>query len=152
VASARLIRKNGELRLQVQQTLLTCNNIDLSPYRKTKIAAKKGWQRERSLNFDSYVTDSAEEGQENLVADGWTEMPSYSAVIGSPRWPIVEPTPEAIQQHIARLHKLDLAHSERVRRRTEEIVKDPETAAKLKAWYPSWFVTLLVSSPFTTLV
>jgi hypothetical protein len=106
--------------------------------RKTKIAAKKGWQRERMLNFNSYVTDAAEEGQENLVADGWTEMPGYSAVLGSPRHPIVEPTEDKIAEHIARLQKLDLPHTEAVRARTEAIVKDPETAAKLKAWYPTW--------------
>ncbi|AEO63111.1 uncharacterized protein THITE_2040621 [Thermothielavioides terrestris NRRL 8126] len=105
---------------------------------KTKIATKKGWQRERMLNFDSYVTDAAEEGQENLVADGWTEMPAYSAVLGSPRHPIVEPTPEKIAEHVGRLYKLDVAHSEAMRARVENIVKDAETAAKLKAWYPTW--------------
>ncbi|KAL1838747.1 hypothetical protein VTJ49DRAFT_2245 [Mycothermus thermophilus] len=105
---------------------------------KTKIAYKKGWQRERCLNYDSYLTDAAEEGQKNLVADGWTEMPAYSGVLGSPRYPIVEPTPEKIAEHVGRLYKLDMARSERVRARTEEIVKDPETANKLKAWYPCW--------------
>ncbi|KAK4234524.1 hypothetical protein C8A03DRAFT_18594 [Achaetomium macrosporum] len=105
---------------------------------KTKIANKKGWQRERMLNFDSYMTDAAQEGQENMVADAWTEMPAFSAVIGSPRYPIVEPTPEKIAEHVQRLYKLDIPHSEAVRARVDSIVKDPETAAKLKAWYPSW--------------
>ncbi|KAK4246090.1 pyridine nucleotide-disulfide oxidoreductase [Corynascus novoguineensis] len=105
---------------------------------KTKIARKKGWQRERMLNLDSYLTDGAEEGQENMVADGWTEMPAFSAVIGSPRHGIVEPTPEKIAEHLGRLYKLDFPHAEEVRARTDSIVKDPETAAKLKAWYPTW--------------
>ncbi|KAL2146643.1 hypothetical protein VTI28DRAFT_3142 [Corynascus sepedonium] len=105
---------------------------------KTKIARKKGWQRERMLNLDSYLTDGAEEGQENMVADGWTEMPAFSAVIGSPRHGIVEPTPEKITEHLGRLYKLDFPHAEEVRARTDSIVKDPETAAKLKAWYPTW--------------
>ncbi|AEO56645.1 pyridine nucleotide-disulfide oxidoreductase-like protein [Thermothelomyces thermophilus ATCC 42464] len=105
---------------------------------KTKIARKKGWQRERMLNLDSYLTDAAEEGQENMVADGWTEMPAFSAVIGSPRHGIVEPTPEKIAEHLGRLYKLDLPHAEQVRARTDSIVKDPKTAAKLKAWYPTW--------------
>ncbi|KAK4119165.1 pyridine nucleotide-disulfide oxidoreductase-like protein [Parathielavia appendiculata] len=105
---------------------------------KSKIANKKGWQRERMLNLDSYLTDAVEEGQEDLVADGWTEMPAFSAVLGSPRYGIVEPTPEKIAQHVARLHKLDVPHSEQVRARTESIVKDRETAEKLKAWYPTW--------------
>ncbi|KAK4041291.1 pyridine nucleotide-disulfide oxidoreductase [Parachaetomium inaequale] len=105
---------------------------------KTKIARKKGWQRERMLNLDSYLTDGAQEGQENMVADAWTEMPAFSAVIGSPKYPIVEPTPEKIMEHVGRLYKLDLPRTEAVRARTESIVKDPETAAKLKAWYPTW--------------
>ncbi|KAL2162933.1 hypothetical protein VTH06DRAFT_6769 [Thermothelomyces fergusii] len=105
---------------------------------KTKIARKKGWQRERMLNLDSYLTDAVEEGQENMVADGWTEMPAYSALLGSPRHDMVEPTPEKIAEHIGRLYKLDLPHTEEARARTDSIVKDPETAAKLKAWYPTW--------------
>ncbi|KAK3984742.1 Pentalenolactone D synthase [Cladorrhinum sp. PSN332] len=105
---------------------------------KSKIAARKGWQRERMLNLDSYMTDGAKEGQENLVGDRWTEMPAYSAIIGSPSHPIVEPTPEKIGEHLMRLQKLDAPRSERVRRRVDEVVRDPETAAKLKAWYPTW--------------
>jgi hypothetical protein len=106
--------------------------------RKTKIARKKGWQRERMLNLDSFLTDAAEEGQENMVADEWTGIPAFSAAVGSPRHGIVEPTPEKITQHVGRLYKLDLAHQEAVRARTEKIVEDAETAAKLKPWYPSW--------------
>ncbi|KAK4139804.1 pyridine nucleotide-disulfide oxidoreductase [Dichotomopilus funicola] len=103
---------------------------------KTKIATKQGWQRDRMLNLDSFLTDAPEE--ENLVADGWTEMPAFSAVIGSPRYGIIEPTPEKIAQHVGRIYKLDLPHTESVRARTERIVQNPETAAKLKAWYPTW--------------
>jgi hypothetical protein len=84
------------------------------------------------------LTDSVKEGQENMVADAWTDIRSFSAVIGSSAHPIVEPTPEKITEHIGRLYKLDAPHSENVRARTESIVNDPETAAKLKAWYPSW--------------
>ncbi|KAL2135340.1 hypothetical protein VTI74DRAFT_8993 [Chaetomium olivicolor] len=105
---------------------------------KTKIASKKGWQRERMLNFDSYLTDAVKEGQEDMVADAWTELRSFSAVLGSPSYPIVEPIPEKIAQHVARLLKLDIPNSEGARARVDSIVKDPETAAKLKAWYPTW--------------
>lgn len=73
-----------------------------------------------------------------MVADAWTEMRSFSAVLGSSGHPIVEPTPEKIAEHIGRLYKLDAPISEKVRARVESIVKDPETAAKLKAWYPVW--------------
>ena len=88
--------------------------------------------------MDSYPTDAGKEGQENMVADGWTEMPAYSAIVGSPRYGIVPPIPEKIAEHVARLYKLDMPHSEAMRARVDSIVKDPETAAKLKAWYPTW--------------
>ncbi|KAL2022401.1 hypothetical protein VTK56DRAFT_5468 [Thermocarpiscus australiensis] len=105
---------------------------------KTKIAYKKGWQRERMLNLNSYCTNSAKEGQVNMVADGWTEMPGWAAVVGCPRYGLVEPTPEKIAEHVGRMYRLDMPHTEAVRARTESIVKNPETAAKLKAWYPTW--------------
>ncbi|GAB1314752.1 Pyridine nucleotide-disulfide oxidoreductase-like protein [Madurella fahalii] len=105
---------------------------------KTKIAYKEGWQRERQLNFDSYMTNSPKEGQENMVADGWTEMPGFSAVIGSPDRGPIEPNPEKIAAHVGKMYQLDMPTAEALRARTESIVKDPETAAKLKAWYPSW--------------
>lgn len=97
------------------------------------------------MNLDTWTTGAAEEGLENMVADGWTEMPAYCAVLGSSKHPMVEPTPEKIGEHVAKFYKLDLPHSEEVRARTDRIVKDPETAAKLKAWYPTWYV--LASSP-----
>lgn len=90
------------------------------------------------LNFDSYLTDAVKEGQEDMVADGWTELRSFSAVLGSPSYPIVEPVPEKIAQHVGRLLKMDIPNTERVRARVDSIVQNPKTAAKLKAWYPTW--------------
>jgi hypothetical protein len=107
--------------------------------RKSKIAYKKGWQLERMLNFDSYMTNGAKEGQENMVADGWTEMPAFSAVIGSPAAATLVPTPEEIGKHVGRLYLLDLPSREAVRARADSIVQNPETAAKLKPWYPTWY-------------
>lgn len=108
--------------------------------RKTKIAYKPGWQRERMLNLDSYMTNSVKEGQVNMVADGWTELPAYSAVLGTPGAGILEPIPEKIAAHVASMHKLDMPHTDAVRERTASIVKDPETAKALMAWYPTWSV------------
>lgn len=105
---------------------------------KDKISAKKGWQRERMLNFNSYVENAARPGQENLTGDGWTEMPAYSAIVGGPSWGIVAPTMESIGEHVGKLHMLDVPRSEAARARVDRIVEDPETAARLKAWYPVW--------------
>ena len=106
--------------------------------RKTKIAYKKGWQLERMANLNSYLTNSPIEDQPNMVKDGWTEMPAYCALVGSPAWGIIPPTPEKIQAHVGQLLKMDIPHTEAGRARVDAVVKDPDTAAKLKAWYPTW--------------
>ncbi|KAJ7110157.1 pyridine nucleotide-disulfide oxidoreductase-like protein [Mycena epipterygia] len=99
-----------------------------------KIACKKGWQRERMENFNSWVSNAPE--GENLVGDGFANMPSYSALIGGPKYGII--VPEKVAEHVANMHALDAPRSNRVRARVDEIVKDKETAEKLKAWYPGW--------------
>ena len=105
---------------------------------RSQVAGKRGWQFERQLNFNSYQTNSAKPGQKNLVNDGWTHIPAFSAIIGSPNHGIVDPSPEKLAEKDTRFHILDLPHMEGIRANIDEIVKDPDTAAKLKPWYPSW--------------
>lgn len=105
---------------------------------KTQIAAKKGWQEERTINFTSYVCRNDGPDALNLVDDEWTKIDAYHAQLGSTRKPPVAPTPEAIGAHIAEFVGLDLPRGEMTRKRVDDIVKDKETAAKLKPWYPSW--------------
>lgn len=105
---------------------------------KTQIATKKGWQEERTLNFTSYVCRNNGRDALNLVDDEWSRIDSYHAQLGSTRKPPVEPTPEAIGAHIAEFVALDLPHGEATRKRVDDIVRDKETAAKLKPWYPAW--------------
>lgn len=100
----------------------------------TKIAAKKGWQRARSENFNSYLTNAPK--GEDMVGDAWCRMPSYCGILGAPGNGIV--APEKIPEHIATLHEYDLERAGRVRARVDDTVKDPATAEKLKAWYPAW--------------
>ena len=105
---------------------------------KKEVAYKKGWQLERQKNWNTHLTNSVKPGTKNLVADGWTDMPAYSAILGSPSHGVIDSSPENIEKHVTKFHALDLPHMEAVRSRVDEIVKDPETAAKLKPWYPSW--------------
>ncbi|KAJ7851638.1 hypothetical protein B0H14DRAFT_821880 [Mycena olivaceomarginata] len=98
----------------------------------TKIAATKGWARARTENFNSWVTN--EPKGENLVDDGWCHAPSYFAIWGG-RGIIA---PEQIPEHVATMHAYDIERAEKIRARTNEVVKDPETADKLKHWYPMW--------------
>jgi cation diffusion facilitator CzcD-associated flavoprotein CzcO len=104
---------------------------------KTKVAAEKGWQINRRINFQSYMNNAPAPGQENLVGDAWTELPAYCAIMGTPGQ-IIEPTPEKIGEHVGRLYGLDMERAERARSLVDEVVKDKDTAAKLKAWYPVW--------------
>jgi cation diffusion facilitator CzcD-associated flavoprotein CzcO len=106
-------------------------------YFSEKVSVGNGWQMERMLNLNSFAENAPNPGQQNLVGDAWTEMPAQSAIIGSPG-AIIEPTPDKVAEHIARLHALDLPRGEAARERVDRIVKDDETAAKLKAWYPIW--------------
>jgi len=105
--------------------------------RKTKIAHEKGWQRERMSNF-SRSTSGALDGRPNLVNDEWSKLTALTTYTGNPTWGIVQPTPEGITAHVTRLLKLNVPCGERAQARVDEFVKDPETAAKLKAWYPVW--------------
>jgi cation diffusion facilitator CzcD-associated flavoprotein CzcO len=105
---------------------------------KREVANKKGWQSERRKNWNMHLTNSVKPGTKDLVNDGWTDMPAYSAILGSPSLGIVDASPENLERHITHFHALDLPHMERIRGRVDEIVKDPDTAAKLKSWYPSW--------------
>lgn len=104
----------------------------------SKIGGEKGWQYKRQLNLNTFITNSAPPDLENLVNDGWTDMPAYSAIVGSPNNRPLDPTPENLEKHSDTFHALDLPHMEAIRSRIDEIVKDPATAAKLKPWYPSW--------------
>ncbi|KAL3480514.1 hypothetical protein BJX99DRAFT_266444 [Aspergillus californicus] len=104
----------------------------------TAVADKPGWQYRRQLNFNSFLTNSPAPGAQNLVDDGWTDMPAYSAIVGSPTHGVVDPSPENLEQHADAFHALDLPHMDAVRARIDRIVEDKDTAEKLKPWYPSW--------------
>ncbi|KAK3326138.1 pyridine nucleotide-disulfide oxidoreductase-like protein [Apodospora peruviana] len=105
---------------------------------KTKIANKKGWQAERMANLNAALSHELKDGEEDMINDAWTKLGGYCATIGSSKWGIIEPTPEKIGEHVARIYKLDFPCTEATRARVDDIVADPKTAASLKAWYPSW--------------
>ncbi|KAF7348271.1 Phenylacetone monooxygenase [Mycena sanguinolenta] len=108
------------------------NQRPTDPDEWAKITSTKGWQRARSENFNSRLVKDPI--GEDLVDDGWCRTPSYCGIVGAPG--IV--APEQIPDHIARLHALDFERAEKVRARVGKVVKDPETAEKLKHWYPAW--------------
>ncbi|EUC48768.1 hypothetical protein COCMIDRAFT_23539 [Bipolaris oryzae ATCC 44560] len=123
--------------LVFQRTPTSC---DVRGQRKTdpdewkQITAQKGWQRERIHNFNHFLR--GEPLQVDLVRDGWCQMPSFSAVIGSACKGKI--SPEGVETHIAELNAIDFPRAQRLRERVDNVVRDKTTAEKLKSWYPTY--------------
>ena len=98
-----------------------------------EISTKKGWQRARQENFNAQICN-VDPVPEDMVSDGFSKLKTLGAIVGMPK----TVTPDMVPAHIADLHAKDIPRQERVRERVEETIKEPSTAEKLKAWYPSW--------------
>ncbi|OHW91857.1 phenylacetone monooxygenase [Colletotrichum incanum] len=111
------------------------NQRETTPAEWEKVAYKKGWQYERQDNFHHFVTNDPV--PENMVDDGWTHPDSHSIAgfLGSATAII---TPDGVQNHIRSMYELDVPRAERLRAHVANVVKDPETAKKLQAWYGGW--------------
>ncbi|KAF2095355.1 flavin-binding monooxygenase-like family protein [Rhizodiscina lignyota] len=94
----------------------------------------KGWQRERSDNFNARLAHASPETEVDMVSDSWSKISTYCALIGNAS----EVRPEDIPTYVASLHAQDFVRAERIRARVENIVKDKDTAERLKHWYPTW--------------
>ena len=102
---------------------------------KTTIANRVGWQVERQLNWNRFITNSVLPGEPDLVNDGWTDMPAYSALLGSPSHGVVDATPASLGKLAEEFHALDLPHMNKARARIDQLVQNRDTAEKLKPWY-----------------
>ncbi|KAK7890838.1 hypothetical protein LTR67_008050 [Exophiala xenobiotica] len=109
--------------------------IDPEHWRK-EIVGKKGWQRERRENMAAFLSNGPSLPVRNLVDDGWTRFPSFSAVVGSPK--AAGLTLNNSSEYATSLHHIDLQRQERIRARAGKIVRDQQTAEALKPWYPGW--------------
>jgi cation diffusion facilitator CzcD-associated flavoprotein CzcO len=83
---------------------------------------KPGWHAERVVNFTDAVT--GKQPEVDLVQDGWTEV----------MWVNTQKLPES-DEEAAELERSDFETMEKIRRRVDEIIDDPETAEKLKAYW-----------------
>ena len=88
-----------------------------------------GWQRRRMENFNTLVSGGYE--PEDLVQDGWTDIIRNILFLAS------SGDKQGLSpERLAELAELaDYKKMEQVRGRVDQVVKDPETAAKLKPWY-----------------
>ncbi|KAM0229905.1 hypothetical protein ACHAPO_009627 [Fusarium lateritium] len=98
------------------------------------LTSEKGWQAKRRMNFDAYVSNSKGYGPD-VINDGWTNTPASSGFLGSKSKVVA---PNEVEQHIKDMYELDFPRTELLRKRVDEIVEDPGTAEKLKAWYGTW--------------
>jgi len=90
-----------------------------------------GWQGERMHNFHLGINDVYERDTVDLICDGWSEVNrNIQARREEAGWPDLSP------DEFVDLRELEDARAmERIRKRVDSIVKDPETAEALKPWY-----------------
>jgi cyclohexanone monooxygenase len=90
-----------------------------------------GWQDVRQHNFSDAVWDGLAPGVEDLVCDGWTEI---NRNLTEQRAAMIEGK-MSLDAFMTLREFEDYSLMEKIRRRVDTIVTNPETAEKLKAWY-----------------
>ena len=90
-----------------------------------------GWQAERRDNFLRAANEIIIPGEEDMVQDIWTEINNNLEAERIARGEDMIP----MEEFPARREVMDFRVMERLRRRVEDIVDDPETAEALKPYY-----------------
>lgn len=94
-------------------------------------ALPPGWQAERIANFQNGALEGLAPGEADLICDFWTEINrNMTARLEATGWPEL-----SADELMALREREDFLVMERFRRRVGSIVKDPETAEKLKPWF-----------------
>jgi cation diffusion facilitator CzcD-associated flavoprotein CzcO len=93
---------------------------------------RPGWQREWLLNFATLQTGGF--ADDDLVHDGWTDISQRirDRMVERLNGDLTAMTPEAF---IEAYHDSDDEKMDEIRRRVDEVIDDPSTAADLKPWY-----------------
>jgi len=125
-----LARDGGELYV-FQRTPSSVDARDNHPIDPRWFAevATPGWQQRWLENFTA--NQSGGTADEDLVQDGWTDIARRI------RARIAQLPPEDLNPAamLAAYEESDFEKMEEIRARAEAIVRDPDTAGKLKAWY-----------------
>ena len=127
--AVQIVPHLGECAKQLYVFQRTPSSIDVRGNRPTDEAwaksLKTGWQKKRMDNFDSIVNGGFE--KEDMVADRWTDIIRSLLTVGiDPNNPV---------EAAAKRQLADFKKMEQIRARTDEVVKDKETADALKPWY-----------------
>ncbi|MET0239065.1 MAG: NAD(P)/FAD-dependent oxidoreductase [Sphingobium sp.] len=92
-----------------------------------------GWQKERQKNFHQWSFDLFPAGSvaQDQICDFWTEINrNMAGKLEDLGWPEMPP-----EEFFALREEEDYRVMERLRRRIDEIVTDPDAAEALKPWY-----------------
>ena len=113
----------------------TPSSVDERPNPKTDPewvkSLKPGWQKARIQNFLRAANEIIPPGDEDLIQDIWTEINrNLNAELEAEGWPQI-----SMEEFFSRREVMDFRVMERLRRRADEIVKDPATAEALKPYY-----------------
>jgi cation diffusion facilitator CzcD-associated flavoprotein CzcO len=113
----------------------TPSSVDERPNPATDIEWTKtlrpGWQAERRANFHRAAMEFFQPGEPDLICDIWTEISrNLSAELASEGWPQIPP-----EDFMKRREVVDFQVMERLRRRVDQMVEDPEIAEALKPYY-----------------
>lgn len=127
--AVQIIPHLGEWAKLVYVFQRTPSSIDVRGNRPTDevwaSSLEKGWQKKRMDNFDSIVNGGYE--KEDMVSDRWTDIIRELITAGiDPS----NPVEAAAKRQLADFKKMN-----QIRARTDEVVKDKETADGLKPWY-----------------
>jgi len=115
----------------------TPSSIDVRNNRETDPAwvasLEPGWQKRRMENFNTLVCGGDQE--EDLVADGWTDIFRNLTGIAAKTASRKIGRRLTSRERAALMEFADYKKMNGVRERAEAVVRDPETAEKLKPWY-----------------
>jgi cation diffusion facilitator CzcD-associated flavoprotein CzcO len=115
----------------------TPSSVDVRNNRETPSdfadALKPGWQQARMDNFNTLV--SGGEQDEDLVADGWTDIYRKLTGLGAKERARSLGRPLTSAERAELMEITDMEKMEQIRARVESIVQDPNTADALKPWF-----------------
>jgi cyclohexanone monooxygenase len=127
----------GEWSKQLYVFQRTPSSIDVRGNRETDPEWVKtltpGWQARRQENFNILVAGGDQD--EDLVHDGWTDI--FRNLTGRAAKLVSEKLGRRLtgEEKGEAMQLADYKKMNQIRARVDEIVQDPETAAKLKPWY-----------------
>ncbi|MBB4858440.1 cyclohexanone monooxygenase [Novosphingobium chloroacetimidivorans] len=125
----------GKYAKQLYVIQRTPSSVDERPNPPTDqewaASLKPGWQAERQTNFLRAANEIIPPGDKDLICDIWTEINrNLNAELEEDGWPQID-----FNEFMQRREVMDFRVMERLRKRVESIVEDPETAEALKPYY-----------------